>query len=568
MKYTLLTFCFFLLGFTLQAQNIPIDFESDDIEYVWADFAGGVVTIIDNPDASGINTSDKVAQMVKFDGEVFGGSTLTIDGPIDFGDNSAITMKVWANRVGAPVLFKLEGAAPVEVSAMTTVANEWEELTFDFTGLTGATYTAITIIYDLGTVGDGSADFTLYFDDMEYSEGDGVARPMIPIDFESDEIEYVWTDFAGGVATIIDNPDASGINTSDKVGQMVKFDGEVFGGSTLALGGAVDFGDNTAISMKVWANRVGAPVLFKLEGPVPVEVNMMTTVANEWEELTFDFTGLTGATYTGITIIYDLGTVGDGSADFTLYFDDIQFAEGDGVARPTLPIGFESDDIEYVWSDFGGGVATVIDNPDASGINTSDKVGQMVKFAGEVFGGSTLALGGAIDFGTNTMISMKTWANRVGAPILLKLEGPAPVEVNMMSTVANEWEVLTFDFDGLTAGTYTGITIIYDLGTAGDGSADFTLYFDDIAIVDPLGIRNFADLEIGMYPNPAADHLTLEAKNTIDRVIVYNLMGQQVLEVQPARTISTLDLSALAPGTYALRVLSAGEEAVAKFVKQ
>ena len=45
----------------------------------------------------------------------------------------------------------------------------------------------------------------MYFDDIEYAtvESDGV---QIPIDFESTELTYTFSDFAGGVATVIDNP--------------------------------------------------------------------------------------------------------------------------------------------------------------------------------------------------------------------------------------------------------------------------------------------------------------------------------------------------------------------------
>ncbi|MCB0639015.1 MAG: hypothetical protein KDC54_20440, partial [Lewinella sp.] len=281
--------------------------------------------------------------------------------------------------------------------------------------------------------------------------------PSIPIDFESDMLTYTWTDFAGGAASVITNPDATGINTSSMVGQMIKFDGEVYGGSTLALAGAVDFGDNNAISMKVWANRANANVTFKLEGPTPAEVTVPTTVASQWEELTFSFAGLTALEYTSITIIYDLGVVGDGTADFTLYFDDINFATMEGGL--SLPIDFEDSNLNYTFSDFGGGVGMVIDNPDASGINASAKVGEYVKYEGEVYGGTTLSLGSAIDFGTNNAIKMKVWANRVGANVLFKLEGPAPVEVSVPTTVASQWEELTFSFAGLTGGTYTGITI-------------------------------------------------------------------------------------------------------------
>ncbi|MBT8205312.1 MAG: PKD domain-containing protein, partial [Eudoraea sp.] len=49
---------------------------------------------------------------------------------------------------------------------------------------------------------------------------------------------------------------------------------------------------------------------------------------------------------------------------------------------------FETDD-DSIFSNFGGGVGTIIDNPDTS-VNTSAKIGQYVKGAGEVFAGITI----------------------------------------------------------------------------------------------------------------------------------------------------------------------------------
>jgi hypothetical protein len=465
--------------------------------------------------------------------------------------------------VNAPVTFKLEGPVPVEVNVPTTVANQWEELTFNFAGFTGGVYTGITIIYDLGVVGDGSADFTLYFDDIDYTTITGGVN--LPIDFEDPELTYAWSDFGGGVASVIDNPDASGINTSSKVGEMIKFSGEVFGGSTLALGAPVDFGTNNAIKMKVWANRVGANVLFKLEGPAPVEVNVPTTVANQWEELTFSFAGLTGGTYTAITIIYDLGVVGDGGPDYTLYFDDIELATVTGGVN--LPITFESEDLTYTFSDFGGGVGAVIDNPDASGINTSGKVVQLDKFAGEVFGGSTLALGGPIEFGDNTEIEMKVWAPRTDAPMLLKLEGPTPVEINMTPTVANEWTTLTYDFAGLTGNVYNAITFIYDLGVVGDGSENFRIYLDDIQFPGTVSTNDLTELEVTYFPNPVRDYLTLSAQDQLESIEIYDLSGRQVYQERLESYQRTVDLSGLPAGPYVIRVQVGGEQAVTKLIK-
>ncbi len=546
--------------------ELPVDFESTELTYTFSDFGGGVASVIDNPDASGINTSGKVGQMVKFEGEVFGGSTLALGGALDFGDNNAIKMKVWANRVGAPITFKLEGPAPTEVAVSTTVANQWEELTFSFAGLTGGTYSGITIIYDLGVVGDGGPDFTMYFDDIDYTTVSTTGGVQLPIDFESTELMYTWSDFGGGVGSVIDNPDASGINTSGKVAQMVKFEGEVFGGSTLALGGPIDFGSNNAIKMKVWANRVDAPVTFKLEGPVPVEVAVSTTVASQWEELVFNFAGLTGGTYTGITIIYDLGVVGDGSPDFTMYFDDIDLTT-DMTPGVQLPVDFESTEFTYNWSDFAGGVATVIANPQQDDGNISNTVTQMVKFEGEVFGGSTLALSGAIDFGGNTEIEMKVFANRVGAPVLLKLEGPAPVERSLSTSVADQWENLVYDFSGDTGGTYTGITIIYDLGVVGDGGPDFTMLFDDIRFPGSVNVVDVRELNVTYFPNPARDFVVISAEEQVEAVSIFDLNGQRVYSERMSDNQRRIDVSTLPAGTYFIKVKIGEREGVAKLIK-
>ena len=570
MKKILTSLTLLLLATAVFAQQLPIDFESTAITYTFNDFEGGVASVIDNPQSSGINTSAKVGQMVKFAGAVFGGSSLVLDGPIDFGDNNAIKMKVFANRAGASILLKLEGpggASTGDLFATTTVANQWEEVTYSLAGLTSVEYNAIVLIYELGTVGDGSPDFTFLFDDIELTTAaEGV---QLPIDFESTTLTYPWTDFGGGVATVIDNPQSSGINTSAKVGQMVKSAGEVFGGSTLALGGAIDFGANNGFKMKVFANRTGAPVLFKLEGPgAPAEISATTTVANQWEELTFNFTGLTGGVFNKITLIYDLGVVGDGGPDFTLLFDDIELTTVVGGVQ--LPVTFESTTLDYVWSDFGGGVATIIDNPDPSGINTSSKVGQMVKNAGEVFGGSKLTLGGPIDFGTSTAINMKVWANRVGANVLLKLEGPAGAtgDIIVPTTVANAWEELTFDVTGFTGNLYNAVTLIYELGDVGDGGPDYTFYFDDIKLEGTSAVVDLKELGIEYYPNPVTDLLTVSAQKNIDAITVYNLLGQPVFFEKGFNTVNTIDLSSLTPGAYFLKVASEGKEGTARIIVQ
>ncbi|MFB1035584.1 MAG: hypothetical protein QMC38_09570, partial [Sinobacterium sp.] len=112
---------------------------------------------------------------------------------------------------------------------------------------------------------------------------------------------------------------------------MQKFAGQPWGGSTLALESATDIPEDTIITMKVWSRRA-VDVWLKLEGGVVGEVTAVHG-GSGWEELRFDFTGISGTGTTGITLIFDNGTMGDAAGnavDWTFYFDDLILPEASG----------------------------------------------------------------------------------------------------------------------------------------------------------------------------------------------------------------------------------------------
>jgi hypothetical protein len=334
-----------LLGtlFVMKAADLPLDFETGTFE--WTNFDGGEVTVIDNPQSSGINTSTKVAQMIKSAGQTWGGSYLTLDNPIDFSSDNTFTMKVFSPRTGAKVLLKVEnaddGGIAYEREVETTLAGEWEELTFDYSLIDNTqSYQKVVIIFDNGTMGDGSADFTFLFDDIALSyEAPVLEAPALPFDFESANVDYTFNDFDGGAMTLIDNPQVSGINTSSKVAQMVKNAGQTWGGSWIALGDPIDLSISKMFSMKVFAPRTGAKVLLKLEnasdGGIFMELEAETTVANEWEELMYDFSAIDESkSYQKLVFIIDNGTVGDGSANWTFLLDDVMQKTDNTSVKP------------------------------------------------------------------------------------------------------------------------------------------------------------------------------------------------------------------------------------------
>jgi hypothetical protein len=250
------------------------------------------------------------------------------------------------------------------------------------------------------------------------------------------------------------------------------------------------------MSVRVYSPAAGIRVLLKVEdhtnGQRSVETFATTTMAGEWETLIFDFnnqapgTAAFNATYTYdmASIFFDFGNSGNGKV---FYWDDVRKLSTNFVESVSLPLTFESNNLTYTWNDFDGGVVTVVNNPQSGGINTSAKVGKMVKNAGQIWGGSWIGLAAPIDFSTKKTFKVKVFSPRAGAKLLLKVEnqsnGAISFEKEVTTTVAGGWETLSFDYSAInTANTYQKIVLIFDLGTVGDGSANFTFLFDDITL--------------------------------------------------------------------------------------
>jgi beta-glucanase (GH16 family) len=159
--------------------------------------------------------------------------------------------------------------------------------------------------------------------------------PQVPLacdegfDFEDECDPVEFNNFAGGAASVVDNPDPSGINRTAKVVELKKFDDEVFGGSFFELENPVDWSQGTAFTMRTWAARP-VDVLFKLEG-LDEERSVVHEGYSTWQATCFEFDGSTdGDPATAITIIFDLGVVGKAATEpekWTFYVDGIEQVE-------------------------------------------------------------------------------------------------------------------------------------------------------------------------------------------------------------------------------------------------
>lgn len=186
-----------------------------------------------------------------------------------------------------------------------------------------------------------------------------------------------------------------------------------------------------------------------------------------------------------VSFVYPL--VGDYTVRVVAQSGGVETIEGTAdvtVSTPTeLPIDFEVFDTT-VFFGFGGASGEVIDNPDTNG-NSSAKVAKIVKGAPEVWAGNVIVASSPIDFSTKKLITLDVWSPRPGGTLTFKLENlnDAGIFIEKQVTLVgnSQWEEVSIDFSDIDeAQSYQKLVWFFDLGTAGDGSDDWTFYVDNI----------------------------------------------------------------------------------------
>lgn len=509
---------FGIFGFTNQASAqdpVPtVDFEVGGVgaDWDWTTFENvdnPPLEVIDNPDQSGINTSDKVGKFTaRADGAPWAGTTGRGDFKFLFdSENRTITIMVWKSVI-SDVGIKLEtesGWAESEIRVANTVVNEWEELTFDFTGRNfppgGEAFNGISVFPDFNTEGRGQENI-IYFDNISFdgfviSEGNGgggdaptTAAPTPTVDPANviSVFSDAYTDVEGtnfnpgwGQATQVSFVNIEGSNTMRY--SNFNYQGTEFAAPVNAAG--MDF-----INIDMWTPDATA-VNFTVISPGPQEkLFPLEITQGEWVTYSIPLSYFDNVDLSDIIQLKFDG----GNAEQTLYLDNIFFYTDTSVPGEPVPtVDFEVDGVgaDWAWTTFENAdnpPLEVIDNPDQSGINTSDKVG---KFTARADGAPWAGTTGRGDFTflfneDNRTITIMVWKS-VLSDVGIKLEtasGWAEPEIRVANTVVNEWEELTFDFTGRNlppeGESFNGISVFPDFNTEGRGQENI-IYFDNIA---------------------------------------------------------------------------------------
>lgn len=276
---------------------------------------------------------DKMLNYIKLS---YQGIGLADNVTIDVSGMEYIHMDVWTadvQKIETSLISKTNGERPV---TKDLTPNEWTSIDIPISAFTSQTGFTVADIYQLKLVGTPWAAGTVFIDNIYFYKA-AAESVALPLDFESSVLTYGWGGFGNVDASVVNNPDKTGSNLSNKVVKLDKKSGaEVWGGASLNLDNTFDATKGTTVKVNVWSPKVGADILYKMElstspkdgngnPSVNLEVHATTTVANAWQVLTFDLTSAasfsTTIKYDRVILFPDFGVTGTGA---TYYFDDIK----------------------------------------------------------------------------------------------------------------------------------------------------------------------------------------------------------------------------------------------------
>ena len=404
-----------------------------------------------------------------------------------------------------------------------------------------------------------------------------------PIDFEAggNGADWTWTVFENDTnppLEIVANPDPSGINTSETVAKFTALQlGQPYAGVESMHGSDIGTFDLTAsnalVNIMVYKTKISDVGIKYVtpSGGAQMELKVANTVVNQWELITIDFSDYIGlGETTGLDQIVIFPDFIARDADDVIYFDNISFGPFESGENIELPVDFELD-TDYGLIGFEGAESAVVANPDTSGANTSETVVKSVKTEGSQFyAGTAMGLDAPIDFSESEIISIKTWSPKADIPVRLKLEaaGDVFVELDTNTTLENQWETLTWDFSGQTAGIdFTTVVVFFEFvpDLPGDGS---TYYYDDIEVAQALSISDYESFSVSSFPNPVKNTWNVSSIDEISQINIYNILGENVATFSPYMNTYSLDMSHFNSGIYLMKIVSSkGETNTLKVLK-
>jgi len=398
------------------------------------------------------------------------------------------------------------------------------------------------------------------------------------IDFESalNGNNWTWNNFNGGSAvSIVANPSATGVNTSANVAKItISQTGDPWAGAWTPGVGTFNLTVSNAVIKIMVYKSVISDIHFKVEtsSGTNVEIAMANTVTNQWEEITFDFSSLVDfMNATKLVIMPDWRSTR--SQDDIVYFDNITFSMGTAPSSPTMaaptPPSRSSSDVISIFSDAYTNVSGTDFNPNwgQSTVTTQVTIGgnNTLKYAGLNYQGTQFT---AQNVSAMTHLHLDYWTtDGTGLDwyLINSLAGAGEKFVSITPIVKDTWKSLDIPLTDYTNQTFS-LADVFQFKAVGNG----TFYLDNIYFYKQAvaGINDLDVTKFNVYPNPSENQLRIKSLNKIDKVEIFNLLGQRVIIKHSLKNEVSIDISHLSKGVYIVRASVEGKIAVRKIVKK
>ncbi|MDR6969642.1 hypothetical protein J2X31_003675 [Flavobacterium arsenatis] len=158
-----------------------------------------------------------------------------------------------------------------------------------------------------------------------------------------------------------------------------------------------------------------------------------------------------------------------------------------------------------------------------------------------------------------------------------KGSGSLPIEIGTLDGNTSEAVFTVFETVAVSESGTQSFTVDFVNYTGTDTYIGFRLKtngenayasLDDVSWESTLSLGSFDKNQFSYYPNPVKDVLNFGYAENITNVEVFNLLGQKVMESKVNSTSVKMDLSALASGSYIVKVASKDQVQSIKIIKQ
>lgn len=395
----------------------------------------------------------------------------------------------------------------------------------------------------------------------------GFSQTYLPFTFTN--ANQLMTGIDGTVATLVPDPS----NASNQVMQMVGGT-QTWDHAYFDLVPAVNLSDNANNTITFRINPISITGvrqhLLKFEGGAVAAEYFFTTTDSGWQTITADYPAGLGVG-PKMVIFTDSGAPANGYTNTntgTYLIDDIAGATNNPlVGGVTLPFTFSDPNQLLVGAD--GTVATLDTDP----LDAANPVMKMVGGTA-TWDHAKLALNPQVNLSDDAANTITFRINPISIAgvrqHLLKFENGSANAEFFFTTTGSGWQTIEADYPA-GKGSYPVMVLFTDSGadTNGYNNANTGTYLvDDIKFKAALSTAKFDASSIKMYPNPVKNTLTIDANSTIQRVSVYNILGQEVMSVSPKSNSATLQTSALQKGAYMVTTEIDGNVSTSKIIKE